>query len=285
MIKVLFNPKSASYKGEGNARKLVEKYPNEEFSFEDITQLNVKEYLEKVDAEDKIVIAGGDGTLNRFINDIDGKAPDREILFYGAGTGNDFLNDVLGVDGDKTELVSLNKYINNLPKVYVNGMERYFINGIGYGIDGYCCEEGDKLRESGAEKINYASIAIKGVLGKYKTTEATVVADGKTYTFHRALLVPTMKGRFYGGGMMPTPDQDRFDPEKKVSFMVYKKNNTLGTLMLFPKIFKGEHVKNKKYVFVKSCKEITVTFDSPRALQIDGETVTNVLTYTVKTEY
>ena len=33
-----------------------------------------------------------------------------------------------------------------------------------------------------------------------------------------------MKGRFYGGGMLPAPDQDRNDPDKFVSaFVMYGK--------------------------------------------------------------
>ena len=56
----------------------------------------------------------------------------------------------------------------------------------------------------------------------------------------------------------------------------------IRTLMLFPKIFKGEHVKNKKMVEVLSGREITVKFPRPSALQIDGETVLNVTQYTVR---
>ena len=51
--------------------------------------------------------------------------------------------------------------------------------------------------------------------------------------------------------------------------------------MLFPKIFKGEHVKNEKAVSIMTGKSITVSFDRPVALQIDGEVVPEVTTYTV----
>ena len=52
--------------------------------------------------------------------------------------------------------------------------------------------------------------------------------------------------------------------------------------MIFPKIFKGEHAKNKKMSTILTGKKITVTFTHPMALQIDGETVKNVTTYTVE---
>ena len=51
--------------------------------------------------------------------------------------------------------------------------------------------------------------------------------------------------------------------------------------MIFPSLFKGEHVKKVKHVKIISGKKITVRFDKPCALQIDGETVLNVTEYTV----
>ena len=56
----------------------------------------------------------------------------------------------------------------------------------------------------------------------------------------------------------------------------------LKTLMVFPSIFKGEHISHTEMVEVLTGKEITVRFDSPAALQIDGETVKNVSEYSVK---
>ena len=87
-----------------------------------------------------------------------------------------------------------------------------------------------------------------------------------------------MFGRRYGGGMIPTPEQIRGGEE--LSLMMFHGSGKLKTLMIFPSIFKGEHVKNEKYVTVLKGKNITVKFDSPRALQIDGETVLDVEEYT-----
>ena len=63
--------------------------------------------------------------------------------------------------------------------------------------------------------------------------------------------------------------------------MVFGGGGRLPTLMAFPGIFKGEHVKHEKCISIFSGKEISVEFDSPRALQIDGETVLGVTKYTV----
>lgn len=51
--------------------------------------------------------------------------------------------------------------------------------------------------------------------------------------------------------------------------------------MVFPSIFKVKHIKNKDVVSVYKGHNISVEFDSPHALQIDGETNKNVLSYNV----
>ena len=64
--------------------------------------------------------------------------------------------------------------------------------------------------------------------------------------------------------------------------MVFHGSSKLKTLMIFPSIFKGEHVKSKKYVDVIEGNEITVRFDAPTPLQIDGETKLNITEYTAR---
>ena len=86
-----------------------------------------------------------------------------------------------------------------------------------------------------------------------------------------------MIGRHYGGGMIPTPNQDRFDGNLSVMTMFGK--GRLPTLMVFPSIFKGEHVK-KSCVEVRKGKHITVKFDRGVALQIDGEVILDVTEFT-----
>ena len=88
-----------------------------------------------------------------------------------------------------------------------------------------------------------------------------------------------MNGRFYGGGIMPTPDQDRLNEERKLSVLVFHGSGKLKTLMIFPSLFKGEHLKYSKHITTLEGKEVTVTFDRPCPLQIDGETVKGVTTY------
>ena len=282
MYYVLYNTLSANKQGLEYSRKLLGNAVPEDAKLVDVTSIdNYADFWASIDLEnDTVVLSGGDGTLNRFVNANAGLTLPKNLFYFASGSGNDFKKDV--ADGSD-DLIPLHKYIDDLPTVTVNGNTSYFVNGIGYGIDGYCCEEGDKIRATSDKPVDYTAIAIKGLLFHYKPTNAKVTVDGVTKEYKKVWIAPTMKGRYYGGGMMVTPKQDRFDPEGKVSFATLYNSSALKTLIVFPSIFKGEHVKHTKIVEIHSGHEITVEFDRPTALQIDGETVLGVTSYTVKT--
>lgn len=277
---VLFNPLANNKKGEEGARTIENIIPDGEFEYKNVIAIDdMKKFLEETPEGVIPVLAGGDGTLNRFVNDLDGYAPSKDVIYYPAGSGNDFMHDI-SPDGT-LKYVVINKYIENLPFVEVNGMKRRFINGIGYGIDGYCCEVGDKIRATSDKPINYAGIAIKGLLFHFKSLTATVVTDGRKREFKNVWLAPTMNGRFYGGGMNATPTQDRLNKDGSLTTLVFTGKSRLKTLAIFPSIFKGEHIKHTDVVTLISGYDIEVSFDRPCALQIDGETVLDVTSYRV----
>ena len=282
MIYVFLNRLSNNGKAMSAKAELEKIFDGEQIKFIDITEIkNAADSCRMLDETDKIIVAGGDGTLSRFVNDVYEMHLKNEIYFYTCGSGNDFLNDIRERCEIVNNLVPMNKFMESLPVVTVNGERHYFINGIGYGIDGYCCEEGDRIRENSNKKVDYTVIAIKGLLGKFKPRNATVTVDGETIHYRKVWLAPTMIGRFFGGGMMITPKQDRLNAEHVVSSCVVHDSSMLKTLIVFPKIFKGKHIVHTDIYEVKLGHEIRVEFDKPCALQIDGETYLNVKYYTV----
>lgn len=276
---LLFNPRSNNGLGKEAVKKVKELWKYKDFSRIDITTVNYPEFFEKLEADDEVLICGGDGTLNYLVNAVDCEKIKNDVYYYPAGSGNDFWTD-LGKNED-SQPEKINKYLVNLPVVKVKGKTRKFINGIGYGIDGYCCEEGDKLREKSDKPINYTSIAIKGLLFKYKPANATVEVNGEKHFFKKCWLAPTMNGRYYGGGMMATPAQDRLNKDRTVTTMVMYGAGKLKTLIAFPTIFEGRHVEKTNLVSTFTSNHVKVSFDRPVALQIDGETVLNVSEYEV----
>ncbi len=271
---VMYNPLSDSGNGGDCAIRFAR---SRGYDYSDLTQPGSLERILRETADgNEIVICGGDGTINRLANalrDAGVHVPDG-LFYYATGSGNDFLRDLGAKAG--ADPVPLSKYLYSLPSVTVNGAERLFVNGVGFGIDGYCCEEGDRRRAAGIKKTNYTAIALKGLFGAYEPRRATVSVDGAEYTFDNVWLAPIMNGRYFGGGMMPAPEQDRLSPEGKLTLMLFSGRSRIATLVKFPKLFKGTHVSLKGcHIFTGD--EIKVRYEIPTALQIDGETVSGVL--------
>lgn len=282
MIYILFNPLSNNKCGEKATGELEELFKGKEIKKVNVLAYkNAGDFFNPLSADDEVILCGGDGTLYHFANEVYELKPAQKMYYYAAGSGNDFNHDCEDAEKYMDKLIPLNKYLESLPVVTVNGKKSYFINGIGFGIDGYCCEVGDKLRAESDDPVNYAGIAIKGLLGKFKPSNAKVTVDGVTKSYKKVWLAPTMIGKYYGGGMKVAPDQDRFNSEKTVSSVVWFKSGKLRTLMMFPKIFTGDHVKFTKFIEIRAGHEVTVEFDKPQALQIDGETISGVLSYSV----
>jgi len=276
---IIFNPLAGHGDHKEELAKL-ESLLDGESIVTDIREIkSYKDFLLALGKDDRIVLLGGDGTINRFANEADTDGLENDVLYYPTGSGNDFLRDIEGEDGSRP--FKINDYLKNLPTVTVKGKDYKFINGVGYGIDGYCCEVGDKLKEAG-KAVNYTSIAIKGLLFHFKPVNATVIVDGRRMYFEKVWIAPTMYGSHYGGGMIPTPDQHRGARSQHLSVMIFHGTSKLGTLMIFPSIFKGEHVKHKSNITVLEGREITVKFDRPTPLQIDGETILGVTEYTAR---
>ena len=285
MTHILYNPTSGNNSGKGYAMMLEICYPDS--ASYDVTQIaDYAAFFAGLSYSDEVILCGGDGMLHHFVNNTNGIDISNLVFLYAMGTGNDFARDI-GKSQYSEPDYPINAYIKKLPSVTVNGTQRLFINGVGYGIDGYCCEVGDRLREQNQKlqqdkPINYASIAIKGLLGDFKPVNAAVTVDGKSYQYKNVWIAPTMNGRFYGGGMMPAPEQARLSPDRLLTLTVMHCGSKLKALCIFPSLFKGTHVKHKNVVSIHQGREITVEFDRPAPLQIDGETILNVTSYTAR---
>lgn len=284
MVFVLYNTHAGAHFGEDKLRsKMKTFFPNEEISYTDtITVENKQSFVDNLTPKDSLVVVGGDGTLNRFVNGIEDRDYPFDIFCYAAGTGNDFVNDVAGVKTD--EMIRINDYIKELPVIEVNGNSYKFINGMGCGIDGYCCAVGDEhRRRKNGKSPSYTAIAFKGLLYAFKTLNAEVTVDGVTKSYKNVWMVPSMNGRYFGGGVKITPGQDRLNKERTISVAVVACKSRLKLLTVFPRIFKGTHTKfTDLFILNPNAKQVHVKFDRPTDLQIDGEPLLNVTEYKVR---
>ena len=190
---VLYNPHAGNGTAEEAAKTLAETKPDSCVLLNMTAIESYASLLSGIAAEDTLTVCGGDGTLNRFINDTNGLDIPCEVYYLAVGSGNDFLRDL-----DKTPdgtPVCITRYIRDLPVTEVKGKTYRFLNNVGYGIDGYCCEVGDEQKAKSVKAVNYTAIAIKGLLFHYKPKNAVITVDGKEYSFRKVWLAPTYEHR------------------------------------------------------------------------------------------
>lgn len=235
--------------------------------------LDYRKFFSSLSPDDDVVIIGGDMSINHFIRKVKGYKVTNNVYVRAFGYGSDFVNDVGGRLKDE---VLLNPYINDLPQTKIKNHNRPFINGVGFGLDGYCCATADYIKaKSPAASISYTNIAIKGLLYKFKPVHAIVEVDNQKYEFDDVWLACAMKGRYFGGGMKIAPSQNR-NEDDHLTVVIYTVKSRIKALLSFTDVFKGTHVKNTEMVKIFTGKKVHMKFSRIGDGEVDGDTVTGI---------
>ena len=240
----------------------------------------LKDVLRKLRPEDELIVAGGDGTLNRFVNRIGEVQIPCDVKYYPVGSGNDFAKDMGKERG--CEPFSIKEVIRRLPTMEINGRVMRFFNGAGVGLDGHVCREVQLRREKTDKPVNYMLVAVQSLFAGYRRSAARITVDGVTKEYKKVWIAATMQGRYFGGGMKVTPPQDRNNAKGYVTSVVYFGLGKLLSLVVFGMVFSGKHLMFKKNVILRQGKVISVEMDRPCTMQVDGEIIENVTSYTVR---
>lgn len=276
----LYNPKSNNSNNDLNIidDKTMAKQKAKKICLLD---LDVPAFASELSEDDRVFICGGDGTLHHFSNNAWGIDFPCPVCVIRSGTGNDFLNDI--GQKDNSNLIDIRPHLKDLPLAEINGHKRRFLNGVGFGLDGEVCLGVEEFkRRNPHKKASYTAVALKLLMLTYKRANAKVTVDGITRVYKDVWAVSTMKGKYYGGGLMIAPTQVR--TSGKLSVMVMHGGTRTKALTLFAGLNKGTHIKCKQIVEIIEGDDVCVEFDAPSALQIDGEVYLNVRKYTAITE-
>jgi len=268
---ILYNPLSKNNKSNVQTHKLVRYYKknNIPFRLKSVIKINdIKDYLEKKQQFDKVILLGGDGTINHFVNGVVDYDIKQDIYLKRSGSGNDFSRSLINNDTQK-------QYI--MEAKFDKEIKTHFINGVGMGIDGYVGYLINQSKRKG--KFRYFFNTLKALI-KYIPEPLTVTIDGKKHHFKKAYLVTMNNGKYFGGGMRVAPNASINDEYLEVVVA-----HTISKLLLFPlflTIYSGKHIKFKKYVFHAKGKHITAEFTTPQITQADGENFFDITTIEAK---
>lgn len=221
-------------------------------------------YSALADGAKRVIVVGGDGTLQEVVAALKGSAVVLGVV--PAGTGNDFARTHRIPRDPRSALrVALGGSIKAIDLGVVN--ERIFINVAGVGFDAEVAAWAKyRSRRFGGPVVYLAGVFAQ--LWAYSPQLLKYAVDRQPALEERCILIAVGNGRYYGGGMMICPEADAADGLFDV--VIGGDLGKLETLRLLPKVFGGRHLGQPK---VKTARGERVEISGPGFLTVhaDGE--------------
>ena len=214
----------------------------------------------------RVYSVGGDGTLNEVVNGLIGS--DSSLAIIPTGSGNDFVRS-LPYDLPIHDLLfcTANGEAEPVDLAVVNG--RYFINIASVGFDAEVVYQAQKMKNALMPSHLCYFAGIVRTLCRYNNLRLKVSLDGQVREA-KFLLMAIANGKYYGGGILPTPDARIDDGLLDVCLITEK--NFLQIVTTLPKYIKGRHREIPGVDFYK-VREVKVYSEREFPLNIDGEIV------------
>ena len=261
--KIIVNPISGTQKHR-NVHKIFEKYlKNYEIVYTKY-QNHAFEISKNLDKKfDRVVVAGGDGTVNECVRGLIDK--NITLLTLPCGSGNGFsLHNNIDTNLENA-IINLDNYkviksdiwtINDIP----------FINVSGIGFDALIANSFSKLKKRGFS--SYIKLILKKVIA-YKSQEYKIEIDNKEINTN-AFFIAFANASEYGNGAVISPKSKINDGLLEI--VIVKKFNKLLIPKLIYYMFKNRIHKFKK-VIIKQGKLIKITTKSKEDsfVHFDGE--------------
>lgn len=217
---------------------------------------------EKMLNADRLVILGGDGTLNFVLNAL----PHIQIpiLIIPCGTGNDWAHHLNGKrKPDDYFSILENPKMQACDAFLCN--DRIVINGMGIGFDAEAAEAVSRFRFLQGWLSYMAGIA-QNILF-FKSWQAQVKTKDKTIS-KKLFMINIGNAPTLGGGYVTSPGAIVYDGILQVAVIgaipIWKR------ILYLPKMSDGSHVKVSEVDYF-SCQELHVHAPKPMKAHLDGE--------------
>lgn len=233
----------------------------------------------------KIVVVGGDGTINEVLNGITDFSRVKMGLIP-TGSGNDFtrgmklprhnqkkaLDIILNSKGDTK--IDLGR-----STVLSTGDSRIFGISSGFGLDAIV---GTGINEAKIKKIlnwlhlgklSYAFLTVQTLFTMKTYSVSLKFDDDAPHFFNKLIFLAAMNFKAEGGGVPMAPKARGDDGE--LSICMAAGVPKFLTFLLFPLLCMGLHSHSKGF-YLRNCKSLVLESDSKSILHTDGELVGNV---------
>ena len=215
---------------------------------------------------DRVVLAGGDGTMNAAAPALlETRLP---FAIIPLGTGNDLAR-TLGVPEDPAEAarVAAEGRLRAIDVALANDVPFFNVASIGFGVELTRALTRDAKRRWG--KLGYA-VAAARVLARMRPFSATIRC-GDEVVRSRTIHVAVGNGRHYGGGMTVS-ESSRID-DGTLDVFSLEVGSVWGLLRLLPALRRGDHGRWQE-VRTAEGREIEIHTRRHRSVNTDGEITT-----------
>ena len=219
-----------------------------------------------VGSVDRIVLGGGDGTMNAAAEAL--VEADLPLGILPLGTGNDLAR-TLGLPGDPVAAAVVIARGRTRRIDLARANDKLFFNVASVGLAVEIAEEltGEIKRRWG--RLSYPMTAWR-VLHRYQSFHARIVCGGQTKEL-KALQVAVGNGRYYGGGM--TVDEEASIDDGRLDIYVLKPQSMATLIIRALHLRRGRH-NNPNSVATFEGPTVDLATRRPLPVSTDGEVTT-----------
>lgn len=280
---VILNPHAGSGRGKKDKAEILKSLNKADIHYELVISEFPRHTIQlTIDAIEKgfrkIIVAGGDGTLNEAVNGIflQPFCPPEEITIgvVPVGTGNDWIK-TFGIPNEYTEAVRIIKKGDTMRQdagqitFTENDLTKtcYFANMAGFGFDAMVAAKTNRLKDKGRTGITLYLQALGSSFLNYKTAKTHVTIDGQEID-ELIFSVSIGIGKYNGGGMMQAPGAIPDNGLFQVT--IIRKIGLFGILSNLAGLYSGEFVKDRR-VSTYQAKHVSISAGQNVAGEADGE--------------
>lgn len=217
----------------------------------------------------RVIVAGGDGTLNDVINAVGIEEPPTLGLLP-LGTANDFARSLgipLDLEGALDVIERGERHAVDVIRVRGSEKERLGINVSAGGFSGAVDEELDADVKGRWGAFAYLRTAL-GAMTELETYDIVLRFDDGEEDRLSSFNVAVANGRYVGGGI-PVAPKARFD-DGLLDVVVLKAGTLASLAALAPRILVGEHAEDEMVEY-RRARRLEVSSDPPMRFNVDGE--------------
>lgn len=232
----------------------------------------------------KIIVVGGDGTMNEVINGIflQDKLPTNKVKIgmIPVGTGNDWGR-MYGIPNNYEEAIKIlkndNIFIQDAGKISYKNSEihtRYFVNMAGMGYDALVAKKTNLMKEQGkGGPFAYLINLFLGLI-QYKFKHMVITIDGEQKYNGKVFSISIGICKYNGGGMMQLPDA--IPDNGQFDITLIKKASKFKVITNIKNLYDGSFIKMPEVeTFTGKKIEIIAKPKHSVYIEADGESLGN----------